>query len=95
MNNKDHYKDINKWRETCREQRKRYYNKTSKRKNYRKPWTEEEINMIINSKLTDHEISDILERSVQSIQIKRCRINAELNKVVGYGKRTKPNSAGA
>lgn len=53
-------------------QRKQNYKQTQKYS--RRCWTEEEINMIITSTVTDRELSEILHRSVQSIQIKRSRL---------------------
>lgn len=38
-------------------------------------WEDYEITLILNSKRTDRQLAKILKRSVQSIQIKRSRLN--------------------
>lgn len=72
-------KAFREWRKSHTEQRniyrKRNYNKTSYARNHRKPWTEEEDFLVFNSKLTDFELSKQIGRSVQAIQIRRCRLN--------------------
>jgi macrodomain Ter protein organizer (MatP/YcbG family) len=73
------YADKEKLRITRNAQRKRYYNKTST--HTRKKWTDNEIELLFNNDLNDHELSDLLKRSVQSIQLKRCRVNKELNEI--------------
>lgn len=72
MNRKSQYKDMEKWRKACNRQRKRYYAKTAlypPRK-----WTADEESMILDSKLSDHQLSPILHRSVEAIQLKRCKL---------------------
>ena len=59
------------------EERKRYYDKTANAPRYKCKWTEEEMDMLFSSKLTDTELSKEIERSVASIQIMRCRLNKE------------------
>ena len=73
MNRKSLYRNIDKWRETCHRQRLKYYRKTSFTKNHRKPWTDEEIEMVMLHKASDHAISKEIGRSVQSIQVIRCK----------------------
>jgi hypothetical protein len=78
-----HYKRNREWRLSHPEgrnlDRKRYYNKSSYAKNYYRRWVWEEIQLILYSRLTDSKLSKILGRSVQSIQIKRCKYNKEVN----------------
>ena len=62
MNRKSLYRNIDKWRETCHRQRLKYYGKTSFAKNYRKPWTDEEIEMVMLHKASDHAISKEIGR---------------------------------
>jgi hypothetical protein len=71
------YKDKEKLRITRNAQRKRYYNKTTNIYKRRK-WTTEDIQLILNSNLTDMELSKLIERSVPSIQVKRNKIRKEL-----------------
>lgn len=75
MLRKDKYKDMEKWKETSKKQKRKYYAKTSNRKNSKKKWTQYEVELIMEHKQSDSELSETLGRSVRSIQIKRCRIN--------------------
>lgn len=76
MENK-HYESNKRWRSNNREkrsaQRKRYYNKTSFSEKSHKPWSVEEIEMVLEHSVSDSELSETICRSVQSIQIARCR----------------------
>lgn len=74
MNRKQGYKDLEKWRNTCRKQKQRYYAKTSSLYT-RRPWTAEEDAMVIGHNLTDSELSVKIERSVRAIQHRRHRLN--------------------
>jgi len=71
MNRKEGYKDVNKWRATCREQKNRYYRKTicgaSK-------WYEWQDELIIAHEETDHTLSKIVGHSVGAIQQRRHRL---------------------
>lgn len=55
-------------------QRKRNYNKTAYAKNHRKPFTDYEDTLILDHAITDIELSNLIGRSVQSIQFRRCRL---------------------
>lgn len=79
MNRKNLYKDMEKFKNTRNAQKRRYYGRTSNAKNSGNPWTEDEIDLIIAHEKTDTELSNILGRSVRSIQNKRCRIKKEFN----------------
>ena len=74
MNRKDGYKDLDKWANTCREQKKRYYDKTAYAKNGGARYTKKEIELILNHEISDHELAKMLNRSVKAIQIKRSRL---------------------
>lgn len=74
MNRKQGYKDLEKWRKTCREQKQRYYAKTSSLYTHR-PWTTEEDAMVMEHNLTDSELSVKIERSVRAIQHRRHHLN--------------------
>ena len=71
MNRKSDYKNIEKWRETCHKQRLKYYRKTAFAENHRKPWTDEEVEMVMLHEMTDTAISKIIGRSVEAIQMIR------------------------
>lgn len=73
MKCKKYYKNMAKYKR---------YKRNSQRKNrekgrigtYTHEWTEDEIYLILNSELTDREISKIIKHSVQAIQTKRHKI---------------------
>lgn len=75
------YKDLDKYAE---------YMNRNKKKNYAKGnvdckqhnWTVEEVNLIMESKLTDRELSKIINHSVQAIQIQRSRVRNKLEKTL-------------
>ena len=75
MNRKNDYKNIDKWRETCHKQRLKYYRKTACAKNKSKRWTAEEVEIVMNHEVSDHKISEIIGRSVEAIQQRRCHEN--------------------
>lgn len=56
---------------------KKYYGRTSNLYEPR-PWSDDEIDMMINKTKTDSELSVILQRSVTAIQRKRWAIKKEL-----------------
>lgn len=68
---------MDKWRETCREQKRRYYEKTQNSRNNGNKYTLEEIKMILDKNYSDTELSQMLGRSVKAIQVKRCKLNLE------------------
>lgn len=57
-------------------QKKRYYGKTAIYK--RREWTMHEIERVFARDKTDFELSKEINRSVQSIQIKRSRLNKDM-----------------
>lgn len=68
---KNTYKDLDKWYKTKRRLKKEYYDKTKNAENNKKPYTQEEIDMIMEHSLTDRELSEKLGRSMRAIQRKR------------------------
>lgn len=66
---------MDKWRAACHRSRLKNYRQTSYAENYRKPWTEQEIEIVMAHEFPDRTISEMIGRSVQSIQIVRCREN--------------------
>ena len=75
MNNKKCYKDMEKWRASCHRYRLKYYRRTAFAENHRSPWTNKEIEIVMAHEFPDRVISEMLGRSVQSIQIMRCKMN--------------------
>ena len=73
MNRKSDYKNIDRWRETARKQKKKYYGRTTDSENKGQRWTTKEIEIVLAHEITDTEISKKINRSVQAIQIARCR----------------------
>lgn len=79
------YKHNKTWRRNNRnkyqEQKKRYYDKTVS--TFRKgKYTEEEMKFILEREdLTDTQISRFLQRSVASIQCKRCKLKSGIDKI--------------
>lgn len=80
MNRKAKYRDIDKWRNTCYKQRRKYYSKTANAENSGQRWTVEEIDMVLQHNITDTEISEIIGRSVQSIQVMRSKLKKEFDR---------------
>ena len=71
-NRKENYADMEKFRKTRKEQRKRYYDKTAWKKP--KSWTEEDDKSVLSHDITDTELSKIIGHSVRAIQIRRSRL---------------------
>lgn len=63
-------------RESYRRAMKKYYARTAFSKNYYKPWNETEEKLIMRHEVPDRELSELLGRSVGSIQHKRARLKA-------------------
>lgn len=51
--------------------RKRFYQKTAHSRNCRQPWTMTELGLVMAHKVTDTILSELLGRSVGSIQVQR------------------------
>lgn len=56
------------------EWRKRNYHKTTNAKNTLKRWSQSDEELVLNSDLTDFELSQKIGRSVQAIQLKRYKL---------------------
>ena len=76
--NKMHYKDEEKYKKVRNAQRKRYYRKTANKYPIR-PWTAYEDRKVLEHSITDTELSALIERSVATIQTRRCRLKKETN----------------
>ena len=44
-------------------------------------WTTEQEELILEHKMTDHELSEKIGHSVKAIQIKRCRLKKNFRKI--------------
>lgn len=51
-----------------------YYRRTTYSARYHKRWEEQEDVLVLLHKITDTELSYLIERSVSSIQMRRCRL---------------------
>lgn len=71
MNRKYLYKDMERYRRTRNKQKRRYYGKTANASNRGQPWTAEDIEIVVAHKLSDTQISELIGRSVASIQQRR------------------------
>ncbi len=70
------YKDLAKMRKTRNRERKKYYNKTS-RKYKPRSWTKEEDEAVLAHEVTDFELSSIIHHSIGSIQARRCLLKKQ------------------
>ena len=69
MNRKDKYTDKNLWKRTVQEQKRRYYGKTAFMP--KKSWNPEDELRVLEHKIPDSELSELIGHSVGSIQTKR------------------------
>lgn len=67
---KKSYKDMAKFKETRREQRRRYYRKYQGNYPLRR-WTNDEDKLVVAHKIPDSKLSVKIKRSVASIQTRR------------------------
>lgn len=76
MNRKENYANIEKWRETCRRQRRKYYDKTKAYSSISngRSWSYEEDLKVMRHDMTDNELAAELKRSVCAIQKRRSRL---------------------
>lgn len=72
MNRKEGYCDMQRYRETCNRQNKRYYGKTAIYKP--NPWSEHDDELVLAHCMTDHVLSEKIGHSVKAIQIRRSRL---------------------
>ena len=81
MLRKKEYRDLEKFKKTAREQKRRYYGKTQNAKNRGQSWSWSEIERIMKRDKTDMELSIEIGRSVKSIQVMRSKVNKRLGDV--------------
>lgn len=67
-------KDPVRARQQWNEQKTRYYRKTANAINHGKAWTSDEDKIVAEHKFTDRQISDMIGRSMEAIQIRRSRL---------------------
>ena len=65
-------KNREKYKVNRRRYNKKYYARTRKYNYIR--WTKEMDNMVLEHKITDTEMSDIIDKSVMAIQVRRWRL---------------------
>ena len=65
-----------KWREGVR----RYYRKSQDAPNRKERWSKEDIKLVMEHKMPDSELSKLIGRSVQAIQVQRSRNNGTRNR---------------
>lgn len=75
-NRKHSYKDMDKFKQTRKKQRQRYYDKTA----VYEPnmWTVAHNEMVLKREITDAELSKLIGHSVRAIQVQRSRLKSKL-----------------
>lgn len=72
------YKDLDKYRNTRKKQKARYRDKTGSGLYKPKIWSEDENKLILEHSIPDIELSIMLKRSVNAIQIHRSKIKLKM-----------------
>lgn len=72
MNRKEGYCDMQRYRDTCNRQNRRYYGKTAIYKPT--PWSDQDDDLVLAHCMTDHALSEKIGHSVKAIQIRRYRL---------------------
>ena len=80
MNRKKNYRDKEKARQTAKKQKKRYYDRTSGIYD-RRLYTAEEDRIIMEHKIPDREISELIKRSQRSILLRRYRLRKNISEL--------------
>lgn len=74
MLRKSKYKNLDKWRKTKILQKRRYRKQTGAGMFPSRSWTSEEDKEVLNSALSDRDLSQEIKRSVGAIQTRRVRL---------------------
>jgi hypothetical protein len=74
---KKYYKDMNKYYATQRKWKRNWRERTGSGLYEPRPWDHDEDEIILKHEKTDRELSVLLQRSAQSIQIRRWRLKAK------------------
>lgn len=77
---KKSYKNLDKYRKMHNAQNQRYRNRTGSYKYEPKTWGIWEDDLVLKHDMPDRELSAMLKRSVQAIQVRRCRLTKVENK---------------
>lgn len=82
---KSNYADLNKWRETWKLQKRRYYGKTQfySQISNKRVWTSKEDDLVIQHQVLDIQLAEQIHRSVAAIQIRRCKLKKKYNEKKG------------
>lgn len=78
MNRKACYRDMQRYQETCRKQKDRYYKQFNLYEI--KPFTSEQDELILAHEIPDRELSSKIQVSVRRIQVRRCRLKKAIIK---------------
>ena len=70
-NRKANYRDMQRYHITRRQQIARWRQRGGSGQYPKRPWTDEEIKLVLAHKITDRELSRQIQRSVVAIQTKR------------------------
>lgn len=70
-NRKENYRDMQRYHITRRQQIARWRKRGGSGKYPKRPWTDEEIKLVMAHQITDRELSHLIQRSVVAIQTKR------------------------
>lgn len=70
------YRDMEKFLITRNNQRRRYYQRTAGKYEFRR-WTAEEDKLVMSQSMTDTKLSSEIRRSVSAIQNRRCKLKKE------------------
>lgn len=71
MNRKHKYKNLKKFAETKKAYQARWRERSGAGKYGRRRWTQEEDDIVYEKNTTDREISKMIHRSIEAIQIRR------------------------
>ena len=77
-NRKENYRDMQRYHITRRQQIARWRKRGGSGKYPKRPWTDEEIKLVMAHQITDRELSRQIQRSVLAIQIKRIKHKNEI-----------------
>ena len=78
--NTTYAKNMQEFCEARKRYNKKYYKRTAIYK--KRAWTKEEDELVLKHSITDTELSDLIRRSVRSIQIRRSRLKNKSKKLV-------------
>lgn len=74
MLRKKGYKDMNRYKVTKRQQQKRWRERTGSFLHGRRRWSDAEIELLLDQSISDRELSEKIERSVDAIYTMRSKL---------------------